>query len=105
MNTLSDLFGAWHSMMDTLQKRLDDCSSDALLQKWIGVVTRMSLISRDTAWWASLPDELPRYRALVVALDAATRALASARGDPAKLSKALDEAAAAVGLVEAFHAE
>jgi hypothetical protein len=102
MNTQSDLFGAWHSMMDTLQKRLDECSSDALMQQWMRVVTRMSAISRDTAWWTGLPDEAPAYTRLVTALEAATRALAAARGNPAALRQALDKASDAVALVEQF---
>jgi hypothetical protein len=103
MNTQSDLFGAWHSMMDTLQKRLDECSSDALLQQWMRVVTRMSAISRDTGWWAGLPEEDARYGPLVRSLEAATRALAAVRGNPAALSQALDKASDAVALVEKFH--
>jgi hypothetical protein len=103
MNTQSDLFGAWHSMMDTLQKRLDECSSDALMQQWMSVITRMSAISRDTAWWTSLPDEDSQYVMLVTGLETATRALAAARGNPAALSQALDRASGAVALVEAFH--
>jgi hypothetical protein len=104
MNTQSDLFGAWHSMMDTLQRRLDECSSDALLQQWMRVVTRMSTISRDTGWWIALPDESPAYAKLVKALEAATRALAAARGDASALSQALNKALASVVLVEEFHA-
>jgi hypothetical protein len=104
MSTQSDLDGAWHSMMDTLQKRLDECSSDALLAQWMRVVTRMNPISRDAGWWAGLPDESPKYAPLVKALDAATRALAAARGNPAALSQALDKALDAVALVEKFHA-
>jgi hypothetical protein len=103
MNTQSDLFGAWHSMMDTLQKRLDECSSDALMQQWMSVITRMSVISRDTAWWTSLPDEDSQYVLLVTGLETSTRALAAARGNPAALSQALDRASGAVALVEVFH--
>jgi hypothetical protein len=103
MNTQSDMFGAWHSMMDTLQKRLDECSSDALLQQWMRVVTRMSAISRDTAWWVGLPDEDAQYGPLVRSLESATRTLAAARGNPAALSQALDKASDAVALVEKFH--
>jgi hypothetical protein len=102
--TLLDLVGAWHSMMDTLQRRLDECSSDALLQQWMGIVTRMQAISRDTQWWSNLADEDSRYAKLVAMLDQATRALAAARNDPQALARALDKASSAVALVEDFHA-
>jgi hypothetical protein len=104
MNTQSDLFGAWHSMMDSLQKRLDECSSDALLQKWMRVVSRMSAISRDTTWWSGLPDENTEYARLVTVLETAASALSGARGNPTALSQALDKAMDAVALVEAFRA-
>ncbi len=104
MITQSDFDGAWHSMMDTIQRRLDECSSDALMQQWMRVVTRMSAISRDTGWWTGLPDEDSRYARLVKALEAATRALAAARGNPVALSQALNHASDAVAQVEKFHA-
>jgi hypothetical protein len=104
MKTQSEFFGAWHSMMDSLQRRIDECSSDALLQKWMRVVTRMSAISRDTAWWSNLPDTNIEYARLVTVLESAASALSGARGNPAALSQALDKAMDAVALVEAFHA-
>lgn len=78
MASIFDLQGAFGSLIDTLQNRLDPMRPEPDGSHWLGVIHRVSGIARSTAAWNDLPGDDPAFDDLIVLLDGATRALAVA---------------------------
>lgn len=97
------LRGSFGSLLDTLQNRLDPFFPPNVLGRWLGAIARAAGIGRDTAGWLALPDQDPRYRAIVEELDEATRAIVMAdeTSEPSLLA-ALDEADEALAKLAAI---
>lgn len=97
MASIFELQGAFGSLIDTLQNRLDTTRPEPEGSHWLGVIQRVAGIARDTAAWDRLPFEDAAFDGVISSLDGAARTLAAAalRGGSA-VSDALSGADAAL---------
>lgn len=97
MMTKTDLQGAFGSLLDTLQNRLDPFQPEDVVGRWTGIIAKAGAIGR-AGGWNALPDQRPDYDQVVAALNTATSALASADyADSDSVHAALDLVDGALG--------
>lgn len=98
-----ELSGSFGSLSDTLQARLSPYFDVAVSGAWLGVLAEVGSIARDTGAWDALADDVPGVDAVVAAMDAATRAIASLKLFEATTAlPALKQCATALGMLDAI---
>jgi hypothetical protein len=102
MTSKAELQGAFGSLLDTLQNRLDPFQTEDVVSRWTGIIARAAEVARSRGW-NGLPDEDGAYDRHVAALNGASAALAGADySDGASVHAALDLAEGALDALAAL---
>lgn len=93
-----DLDGAFKSLTDTLQNRLNPLFDEKVSEHWLGTIGHAIIVGRRVADWNSLPGGSSLYQRLTQILDGSARCLANAlSGKNATILAALGYVETALG--------